>query len=204
MVTPSSPSEPSASSDRPATARAKWRAKTQAPAPLAIMPSTTALVGAGKGGHVDLADPAEIPAERGAHMTEEDKRAAQTAFDAARRAAQDATIAAANAAPRRSLPLANLSGESHRAEPRPPAWHTLTALPSDARPDSRVSNLKNLYEQIGAASDQLGRYPPNQIYGMYEKLPFSIEDLRGLPLDARTARTEQVGARDHVVSWLLA
>ena len=70
MATSSSPSEPSASSDRSAMARAKWRAKTHAPAPLAIMPSTTALVGAGKGGHVDLADPAEAGAKRRAHLTD--------------------------------------------------------------------------------------------------------------------------------------
>ena len=127
-------------------------------------------------------------AKRGAHLTEEEKRSAQTAFDEARQAAQDATIAATKAAPRRSLPLASLSGESHRAEPRPPAWPTPTALPTDARPDSRVSSISNLYEQINAAKGQLGRYPPHQIYGMYEKLNFNTEDLRGLPLAARTAR----------------
>ena len=41
MATSSSPSEPSASSSKPATARPQWRAKTQAAVPSAIMPSNT-------------------------------------------------------------------------------------------------------------------------------------------------------------------
>ena len=107
MATPSSPSEPSASFSKPATARPQWRAKTQAAVPSAIMPNNTTLGNAGQDGHVDHADRDESPARRGAHMTEGERRAAQKASDAAQRTA---TIAATDAAPRRSVPSANLSG----------------------------------------------------------------------------------------------
>ena len=181
MATPSSPSEPAASSSQPTTARPQWRAKVSP----AVMPSNTMLESADQDVHGDPADRDELPARRGAHMTEGERRAAQQAFDAARRTA---TTAATDAVPRRSVPSANLSRESHRAEPRPPAWPNLAALPADAVPDSHVGKLKYLHEQLAVAGGQLSQYPPNQIYSMFEKLPFHIHDLQGLPKEARTAR----------------
>ena len=89
-------------------------------------------------------------------------------------------------------PAAASSRESHRAEPRRPVLPDPPALSRDRERRSHVRNLSDLYNQLDATSGQLGRYPPNTIWDMAQKLPgLPIENaqwLDKLPKQARTVR----------------